>query len=245
MSTGMAVGQWQCAQPPAHTAAMPALLDLVLPERCAACGRPARGLCGTCVRDAVGLRLADGAPAELAPGVLAVAGYLYDGAIADAIRGIKRPGCHAPARWLGAMLWAEVTPRLGAAAGWPRTWVPSSRARLRARGAEIPQLLAGDGACPLLRRVRQTGQQKQRTARERRAGAAGDFVVRASVPRRVVLVDDVRTTGATARAAASALRVAGADHVLVVTLAAVPGPATADADPVFAPGGRAARPSVP
>ena len=42
---------------------------------------------------------------------------------------------------------------------------------------------------------------------------------RADVPSRVVLVDDVYTTGATVDAAAAALRAAGAREVHVVTLA--------------------------
>jgi predicted amidophosphoribosyltransferase len=122
---------------------------------------------------------------------------------------------------LGELLWAEMTPRLGPVAGWPRTWVPSTRARTRARGAEIPQLLAGGDARAMLRRIRQDGEQKARPGRERRSGPSGDFWCDQLVPEGVVMVDDVRTTGATARAAASALQDAGARRVVVITLAAV------------------------
>jgi len=47
----------------------------------------------------------------------------------------------------------------------------------------------------------------------------GTFAGRGPVPGRVVLVDDVYTTGATVGAAASALRAAGARRVDVVTFA--------------------------
>jgi predicted amidophosphoribosyltransferase len=46
------------------------------------------------------------------------------------------------------------------------------------------------------------------------------------VPAAVVLVDDVRTTGATATAAARALQVAGARRVLVVTFSVAVDPTT-------------------
>lgn len=200
------------------------LLDLLLPERCAACGRPGRGLCRTCLRAAAGLRTGDGAPAQLAPGVLALAPFVYDGVIAGAIRSVKRPGRHAAAVWLGELLWAEMAPRLGVTATWPRTWVPSTRARLRARGAEIPRLLAGPDARRLLRRVRQVGEQKARGAHERRRGPMGDFRCDQQIRGGVVIVDDVRTTGATAAAAAAALREAGARRVLTLTLAVVRNP---------------------
>ena len=200
------------------------LLDLLLPERCAACLRPGRGLCDRCLREAVELRVPEGAPAHLAPGVLALAPFVYDGVVARAIRNVKSPGCHAAARHLGDLLWAELTPRLGAVAAWPRTWVPSGRARLRARGAEIPRLLAGTDAQALLRRVRQDGEQKRRSARERRGAPIGDFVALGPVPKCVVTVDDVRTTGATARSAAAALRGGGARRVVVVSLAAARDP---------------------
>jgi predicted amidophosphoribosyltransferase len=214
------------------------LLDLLIPQRCAACARPAPGLCPRCLRAAVALRCADGAPERLAPGVLALAPFRYDGVIARAIRSVKTPGRHAAAVWLGELLWAEMSPRLGPAATWPRTWVPSTRARLRARGAEIPQLLAGDDARGLLRRTRQVGDQKARPGRERRSGPSGDFLCDQPVPDGVVMVDDVRTTGATARAAATALRQAGAIRVVVVTLAAVRDPngssANCSAEPYYA-----------
>ena len=53
----------------------------------------------------------------------------------------------------------------------------------------------------------------------RRANTRGSFVASGEVPARVVLVDDVYTTGATASAAATALRAGGAASVDVVTFA--------------------------
>ena len=54
---------------------------------------------------------------------------------------------------------------------------------------------------------------------DRRRNVAGAFVPRGRAPPRVALVDDVYTSGATATAAASALRRGGARSVEVVTFA--------------------------
>ncbi|MDQ2981981.1 MAG: ComF family protein, partial [Actinomycetota bacterium] len=56
---------------------------------------------------------------------------------------------------------------------------------------------------------------------DRRRNVARAFRANCCVPQRVLLVDDVYTSGATAAAAASALRKAGARRVEVVTFARV------------------------
>lgn len=71
----------------------------------------------------------------------------------------------------------------------------------------------------LLRRARRIDRQRGLSLRERRRNVAQAFAPAAMSPRRVCLVDDVYTSGATAAAAASALRKGGARHVEVVTLA--------------------------
>jgi predicted amidophosphoribosyltransferase len=73
-------------------------------------------------------------------------------------------------------------------------------------------------ATPLLQRARRLPRQRGLSRTERRANVRGAFQA-ASAPALVALVDDVYTTGATADAAARALRRAGARAVHVVTFA--------------------------
>jgi predicted amidophosphoribosyltransferase len=107
------------------------------------------------------------------------------------------------------------------------TWAPTTPARLRARGFDQARLLARGVArrlalpCrPLLRRLPGPGQ----TGRDAAARYAGpEFAPRRSLRgARVLLVDDVVTTGATVSAAARALRSAGAGEVRVVAAARTP-----------------------
>ena len=76
----------------------------------------------------------------------------------------------------------------------------------------------------VISRVRKTGAQAGLTNANRRANVARAFHVK---PRhslqglRVLLIDDVMTTGATAGACAAALKKAGARHVTLLTLARV------------------------
>ncbi len=220
-----------------------ALLELVYPPRCAACAGAvaAEPFCAVC-REAVdpvpeGCRrcglpgpdpLCGGCRAD-PPAFDAVrAGGLFGGPLADAIHAFKYGGRPALARPLGAWLAGAAPLPQGALV----VSVPLARGRRIARGYDQAALLAdglaraaGAGDRRLrgaLLRTRETPPQVGRTRAERSLNVAGAF--RAARPeeiagRDVVLVDDVVTTGATADAAARALKDAGAQTVVVVALA--------------------------
>lgn len=74
----------------------------------------------------------------------------------------------------------------------------------------------------LVRRIRFTAAQAGLTNAKRRDNVAGAFRARnGAAGKRVLLIDDVMTTGATAGACALALKRAGAAHVTLLTLARV------------------------
>ena len=105
------------------------------------------------------------------------------------------------------------------------TFVPEDGDRSLKRGHHPPARLARElgrrwdlPVRPLLRRTRQLRAQRGLSREERRRNVLGAFEAD-SVRGRVLLVDDVYTTGATVSAASSALRQAGASSVEVVTFA--------------------------
>jgi len=108
--------------------------------------------------------------------------------------------------------------------------VPIHPLRLRARdynqSAELATALALRlrlrSDCRSLRKIRETRPQTTLAARERRTNLRGAFAVRPDgsvVGQRVLLVDDVMTTGATAEECSRVLLEAGAREVRVLTLA--------------------------
>ena len=109
------------------------------------------------------------------------------------------------------------------------TWVPVSRKRLRRRGYDQAGLIAGEAAklwdtraVPLLKKTRDTPAQSKKDAAARRANVLGAFApqneerIKGS---RILLIDDVRTTGATLGECAGVLRRAGAAEVVCAVLA--------------------------
>jgi ComF family protein len=219
--------------------ALGALLELVYPPRCAACGESApEPFCPTCAEAVDPLppgcaRCGQPGPDALCgachaapPAFDAVrAGGLLGGPLADAIHALKYRNRPALARPLGAWLAARAPVDPGAVV----VSVPLARGRRVERGYDQAALLADHlaraaGSRTRLRgalvRIRETPPQVGRTREERARNVAGAFLAAAGLEGKdVVLVDDVVTTGATADAAATALRRAGARSVVVVALA--------------------------
>ena len=150
----------------------------------------------------------------------------YDGAARELLARLKYRNDRVAITWLAAGMaklaagWvARITPPGRVAV----TWAPTSPARRRARGFDQAELLAravarrlGVPAVPLLVRLpgpAQTG----RTGPERRR-VPGFRPARPAerAPPRVILVDDVATTGATLSAAGRALHGAGAEEVFAL-----------------------------
>ena len=88
-----------------------------------------------------------------------------------------------------------------------------------ALAAAVARRVGGTVRTDLLRRARDTRTQTALTPEARQANVSGAFAALGPPPARVVLVDDVFTTGATLCAAAAALRAAGGEAVEAVTFA--------------------------
>jgi predicted amidophosphoribosyltransferase len=156
--------------------------------------------------------------------------FLYEGPGREALMKLKfgrlRSASDGLAPWLLYAL-ARAPPRSLALEDRPvLTWVPLASARRRSRGYDQSEALArsvgglvGWPVRPLLRRVVETAPQAQRRGGQRRDALRGAFRARPNVPERVILVDDVLTSGATAAECGRVLRAAGAKEVGVLTAA--------------------------
>lgn len=119
---------------------------------------------------------------------------------------------------------------------WPEALlpVPLSRARFVARGCNqaleigrcVERLVGVPMRSDLLERLRDTREQVELEAVERRRNVRGAFGLRFSLPyAHVAIIDDVITTGSTAREIARTLKRAGVDRVEVWSAARTVGPA--------------------
>jgi ComF family protein len=108
------------------------------------------------------------------------------------------------------------------------TWVPISASRKRKRGYDQGELLARAVAAelglelqPLLQKVRDNPPQSSvQGAEARRANVLGVFTAAGNVAgKRILLLDDILTTGATASECARVLRTAGAQEVYAAAVA--------------------------
>jgi ComF family protein len=154
----------------------------------------------------------------------------YEGVLKEAIHQLKYSGHRVLGPVLSALLLERI--RLGDYAMQVDCIIPIPvhSSRLRQRGFNQSELLAQGISCafdlPLLRgvllRTIATKQQIGLLIEKRRENVEGAFKVArndAVEGRRILLLDDVLTTGSTADSAARALRDAGAKAIHVLTLA--------------------------
>jgi predicted amidophosphoribosyltransferase len=222
----------------AQVTAAGVILDLLVPVRCAVCGAGDAALCAACrgllrrIRPPLCLRC--GAPTawpvercrECAGRRLAFASARAAVAYEDAARKLVAAWKERGLRRLAgpaADLVLELVPRPRAEAA---TFVPGDGDRARWRGVNTAEALARELGrrwdLPVVVTLRRNaGRRRQRglSRAARRANVRGSFRPAGRAPARVVLVDDVYTTGATVAAAATELRRAGARSVEVVTFA--------------------------
>ena len=206
------------------------LLDLLFPPKCPFCGRvlEAPGICDACRRELPWTE-GDEALRRLPDGLRCAAPLWYEGLAREGLHRFKFQGMSSAAGPLGELV-ARCAAEQFSGEFDTVTWVPVSRRRLRQRGYDQARLLA-ERACRLwdtapeqllCKTVHNPAQSGLKDA-----GARRDNVRNVYVPadparireRRVLLVDDICTTGATLSACARVLREAGAADVVCAAAA--------------------------
>lgn len=208
------------------------LLDLLFPPRCVFCTKlldtGEHDLCSRCQRE---LPWLTGHPAEQQGDFfsLCVSPLYYQDQVKESIRRYKFHGRRGYHKAYGTFVAQCITDHLAGRYDL-MTWVPLSRRRKRERGYDQSFLLASAAAQALgnmvvetLRKDRDTpAQSGLEDAAQRRANVLGVYspVNPGLVAgKRVLLVDDVITTGSTLSECARILRTAGASDVVCATVA--------------------------
>lgn len=221
-----------------------AVLDLMLPPRCPACGGPGDDLCRPCDQMlqrrpppgcprcerpmTMGHSKCPGDHHELANLALHSAPFWFAGSGGALVRRFKLDADVAAGRFLARAMAGRLRCHLGALNRPVLVPVPLHSSRRRHRGFDQAAWLAERIGTRLslpvesraLMRTRSTTPQGDPTVTSRANNVEGAFAVRQrAVPRgrTVVLVDDVLTSGATARTCAAVLRAQGVRQVAILT----------------------------
>ncbi|WP_194398527.1 ComF family protein [Microbacterium atlanticum] len=197
-------------------------LALLLPLWCAGCDEPDVALCERCL-----IALAPDPRRRVVEAdggdVVVWSGLAFDGVAARVVRAIKEDGRTGLARALAPALEAALAHTGDADA--LLVPMPTSRAAYRRRGFRMPDLVmrrTGRHVRRVLSAVRTTADQRGLDRDQRRRNVAHSLAAPGAGGLRVIVVDDVLTTGASLAEAVRALRAAGADVVGAVTIAATP-----------------------
>ena len=208
------------------------LLDLLFPPKCVFCGKVLsggeRGFCARCQKE---LPWLEGAAAEQSGEFfsLCASPLAYRDQVRDSIRRYKFKGRQGYHRTYGRLVAQCVRGHLAGRYDLI-TWVPLSDRRRKERGYDQAFLLCGAAALELggvavetLRKDRNTrAQSGLDDDGARRANVLGAYAVvdpERVAGKRVLLIDDVITTGSTISECARILRAAGASDVVCATLA--------------------------
>ncbi|HYI67020.1 MAG TPA: hypothetical protein VEW95_08870 [Candidatus Limnocylindrales bacterium] len=206
---------------------MVALLDLLMPPACAACGRSGALLCHGCLsgfkapsRPADRFLTPDAAIVVGESLALAAAAFAYDGPTRRALAALKYGGASRLAPILARAAGPALGSLLAITGAADLVPVPVHVERRRARGYNQAELLARQLARLLdlpmsepLVRARPTTKQHRLNRSARLQNLRGAFGMRPGnvAPRVAILVDDIVTTTATLEACASVLRAAGCE----------------------------------
>ena len=209
------------------------LLDLLFPPKCPFCGRvlDTSGICDACRRELPWTE-GDEALRRLSGGLRCAAPLRYEGLAKAGLHRFKFQGMSSAAGPLGELVARCAAEQLSGESDTV-TWVPVSAKRLRQRGYDQARLLA-ERACALWdtapvrlldKTVHNPAQSGLKEGSARRDNVRG--VYRAADPdgtrgRRILLVDDICTTGATLAECARVLREAGAADVVCAAAALTP-----------------------
>lgn len=208
-----------------------ALLDLLFPPKCVFCGkvlqRGEQEVCGKCEKTLP--VIPDNRVVHRGDYGRCAVTFYYEDMVRDGIHALKFGGRRHCAAHFARCMAQTVAEHLGGEFD-AVTFVPVSPRRLRQRGYDQSALLAeelakiwGVEVLPTLKKIRHTRTQSTISApEERRANVLGAYApVNPAVigGKRLLLIDDVLTSGSTLSVCASVLRRAGAESVVCAALA--------------------------
>lgn len=204
------------------------LLNLLFPPKCPFCQKvlDKAGICAACERELPWIE--EEKVLRKGPGGLQCAAPLwYEDAVREGVLRLKFQGASAAAEPLGELIARCAAEQFGGEFDTV-TWVPVSKKRLRQRGYDQAELLARS-ACRLwsteperlLKKiVDNPAQSGIHDAAARRANVLGVYdVVGSAEGKRILLIDDICTTGATLTECIRVLKDAGAESVVCAAVA--------------------------
>lgn len=205
-----------------------AVLNLLFPPKCPFCGKVqnAVGICPNCEKELP--RISDAEALRKGPGKFRCAGAVwYEGTVRDALLRFKFQDASEAAEPLGELLARCAAEQFGGEFDTV-TWVPVSGKRLRSRGYDQSELLARaacrlwdtEPVCLLKKTIDTPPQSRIQEAAARRANVLGVYETSGDVGgKRILLIDDIYTTGATLSECVRVLKEAGADSVVCAVVA--------------------------